>query len=75
MLAGRLAKGCNFPCIEIPSGTSGHISVPVTSSSSSVLLDEAVVWNGETVNDSNATFADSYVTVPVSGAAANVTVL
>jgi hypothetical protein len=60
--------------VEIPSGTSGNISVPVTSSSSSVLLDGVLVWNGEAANKSSATFADSYVTVPVSGATANVTV-
>jgi hypothetical protein len=60
--------------VEIPSGTSGNISVPVTSLSSSVLLDGALVWDGGTVNNSNATFADGYVTVPVSGTTANVTV-
>jgi hypothetical protein len=60
--------------VEIPLGTAGNISVPVTSSSSSVLLDGALVWNGEAVNNSNATFVDSYVTVEVSGATANVTV-
>lgn len=60
--------------VEIPLGTAGNISVPVTSSSSSVLLDEALVWNGEALNNPNATFVDSYVTVEVSGATANVTV-
>lgn len=63
-----------FVYVEAPPGTSGNISVPIFKPGSSVLLDGAVVWNGEAVNNSSVTFADSYVTVPVSGATATVAV-
>lgn len=61
--------------VGIPPGTSGIVSVPVNNSKSTVLLDGTTVWNGEAVNGFNATFGDDYVTLPVSGMSANVTVI
>lgn len=51
--------------IQIPAGTSGDVSVPVSSESNVVTVDGQYVWNGQAARGSGATFAGGYVTVPV----------
>lgn len=51
--------------VQIPKGTSGDVSVPVSSAKSAVSLDGRQVWKGQAARGSGATYADGYVTVPV----------
>ncbi|KIM97618.1 glycoside hydrolase family 78 protein [Oidiodendron maius Zn] len=55
--------------VQVPAGTQGDVSVPVSNISSEVTVDGNQVWNGKAEQGSGASFADGYVTVPVQSGA------
>ena len=60
--------------IQVPAGTSGNVSVPVSTAASVVSLDGMKVWKNQAASGSNATFADGYVTLPIQSGEHSVTV-
>lgn len=53
--------------IEVPNGTQGDVSVPVSNENSKVTVDGRLVWQGKVKKGWSASFADGYVTVQVGG--------
>ena len=51
--------------IQVPAGTSGDVSVPVSSKNYKVTVDGNQVWQNEAEQGSGASMADGYVTIHV----------